>query len=191
MHRKPGIYSITNIITGFRYIGSSVNVSKRCVRHRDDLKNNRHDNDYLQNAWNKYWQQSFKFEILEYCDKEMLLEREQYWMDTLKTIKPNGYNLKPNANSNLGIKFSLEARANMSAAQKGKKLSKERVEQMRLAAAHKVGIKRDPSIGVKISNALKGKLFSDNHKLNLSISNKNYAARKIATNALGLLSMGC
>lgn len=47
-----GIYKI--IINNKVYIGSSFNIQKRLIQHKSDLKNNRHDNQYLQNAYNKY-----------------------------------------------------------------------------------------------------------------------------------------
>ena len=47
-----GIYKI--IINNKVYIGSSFNIQRRLIQHKSDLKNNRHDNQHLQNAYNKY-----------------------------------------------------------------------------------------------------------------------------------------
>ena len=60
-----GIYIITNKITGKIYIGSSHNLLKRKNNHFTNLKNKKHQNFYLQNAWNKYGEQTFEWEIVE------------------------------------------------------------------------------------------------------------------------------
>ena len=42
---------------------------------------------------NKYGIDKFSFEIIEECDREILDERERYWIKTLNTLEPNGYNI--------------------------------------------------------------------------------------------------
>ena len=79
-----GIYILTNNINGKRYIGSSNNIRKRLWKHRSLLRHNKHENQYLQNAWNKYGENSFTFVVLEKCEIDVLLQREQYYIDTLK-----------------------------------------------------------------------------------------------------------
>ena len=49
-------------------------------------------------------------EILEYCDKELVVEREQYYINTLKPR----YNILNIAGSSLGFRHSETTRANMS-----------------------------------------------------------------------------
>ena len=60
---------------------------------------------------------NFSLEILEYCEsnKEILLEREQYYLDLI----PLKYNIYPTAGSPLGSKLSEETREKMSEAKKG------------------------------------------------------------------------
>lgn len=72
--KVTGIYSITQISSGKRYIGSSVNIKRRWASHRSSLRRNLNDNIHLQNAWNKYGEKDFLFEILESNVKEELLE---------------------------------------------------------------------------------------------------------------------
>lgn len=81
---ESGIYKIVNVINNKFYIGSSKNLNKRFKIHLSELKNNRHNNFYLQKSFNKYGENNFKFEIIENCSKEILLKREQYYIDTLK-----------------------------------------------------------------------------------------------------------
>lgn len=49
-----GVYQIYNKETNKRYIGSSINIERRLKEHKRNLKANRHSNQHLQNAWNKY-----------------------------------------------------------------------------------------------------------------------------------------
>ena len=79
----PGIYSITHLASGQRYIGSSRNLRCRLWTHRSKLRKDRHNNLHLQRAWNKYGEQAFKFEILEICldSPAVLIVREQAWID--------------------------------------------------------------------------------------------------------------
>jgi len=173
--RKSGIYRIVNLVTGKIYVGSAVSLSRRFNNHKSDLNLNKHDNKYLQNAWNKYWQQSFKFEIIECCEKEKLLEREQYWINTLNCVRPNGYNLNPIAGSNLGMVWSDEFKAKVSKALKGRKLTeKHKAKKFK----YEVGHKPTQETCFKISAALKGKKFSDEHRANLSIARQRVLQRQ-------------
>lgn len=89
-----GIYTITCTETGKVYVGSSINIIKRKNRHFSDLKHNRHYNRYLQNAWNKYGEDNFIFEILEICDTDNLLTCELNWINRYdSTDLTSGYNL--------------------------------------------------------------------------------------------------
>lgn len=88
-HRIPipdktsGIYMIKNRIDGKFYIGSSVNLKKRFMRHRNSLNGNNHENTRLNRAWNKH-NHEFDFCILEYSNsKEELRKREQVLLDIL------------------------------------------------------------------------------------------------------------
>ena len=92
--KKSGIYQIRNLVNGKIYVGSSVNLETRKTRHYWELENNRHNNQHLQRAYNKYGLDKLVFEVLEYVEKDMLLEREQYYIDTLNVVN-EGYNIRP------------------------------------------------------------------------------------------------
>jgi len=77
-----GIYKIENIVTKKFYIGSSNDVNFRYRAHLSKLKNNSHNNKHLQSTYNKYGIQTFSFSILEECDINILLEREQFYIDS-------------------------------------------------------------------------------------------------------------
>lgn len=90
-----GVYKITNIINGKMYIGSSNDVRRRLREHKNDLKNNNHGNEYLQNSYNKYGSNSFDYSIIEIIDNsQMLIEREIYWIKSFNSMDKNvGYNM--------------------------------------------------------------------------------------------------
>jgi len=91
-----GIYTITNKIDNKIYVGYSINCFKRFSEHKSLLVNNKHKNDHLQNAWNKYGKENFVFEILEECDKVYLSSQENYWCNLLNSNDLNfGYNILP------------------------------------------------------------------------------------------------
>lgn len=76
-----GIYGIINLINDKKYIGSSINIRHRFITHKCYLRKNIHSNKHLQSAWNKYGEENFKFELIEECEEDKLIEREQYWID--------------------------------------------------------------------------------------------------------------
>jgi group I intron endonuclease len=98
MYDNQGIYKITNTINGKIYIGSTINFDKRVYDHISKLNNNSHYNFYLQNDWNRYGSDSFRFEIIEIVNEDNLLDREQYWLDFCQSYKRNiGYNINNKA----------------------------------------------------------------------------------------------
>lgn len=114
-----GIYQIKNLINGKLYIGSAKDFHIRTLKHLNFLKHNKHHCKHLQAAWNKYGENNFKFELIERCEKEMLINREQYWIDKLNPA----YNVALNAGNTLGTKRTIEQKLNISASQKGIKRS--------------------------------------------------------------------
>lgn len=87
-----GIYEIKNIITNKIYIGSSKDINKRWKIHIYLLEKNKHNNIHLQRSWNKYNKENFIFEIIEECNCNLLLEKEQYYLDNMKNLYNIGKN---------------------------------------------------------------------------------------------------
>jgi hypothetical protein len=48
-----------------------------------DLLKNKHANKYMQNAFNKYGKDSFKFEVIEECSKTVLVKTEAYYIQAI------------------------------------------------------------------------------------------------------------
>lgn len=125
-----GVYQFLNIVNGWKYVGSSVSVEKRCASHLEELRAGKHINRHLQNAWTKYGAEAFEWSILEECKPDELLEREQSYLPperTVAALKTNGfYNHCPVAGSWLGVKHSEETKQKM----KGRKFSEATREKL-------------------------------------------------------------
>jgi group I intron endonuclease len=89
-----GIYCIECISNGRKYYGSSMNIEKRLLQHKHDLKKQRHHNLQLQRAVNKYSILDFQFYLVEETydhNRELLLLLEQKYIDN----NYDGYNMAP------------------------------------------------------------------------------------------------
>lgn len=88
-----GIYKILNIINNKVYIGSSINIERRFYEHLRHLKENYHINKHLQNAYNKYGENSFKFSIIVNTKESILRRAEQLYINKFQADNPKyGYN---------------------------------------------------------------------------------------------------
>lgn len=132
------IYEIRNNKNGKIYVGSAQNLRKRWRSHRSDLNRGKHNNRYLQRAWDKNGEENFTFTVLEEVEKdEHLIPTEQKWLDLTRSYDQEiGYNILPTAGSPLGYKHSAEAKRKIAVANGGEKASAakltwEKVRQMR------------------------------------------------------------
>lgn len=128
-----GIYKITNTVNGKFYIGSSRDVKHRWTEHKSELNGKYHNNPRLQNAWLKYGETVFSFEVVEQVSEFDLLTREQYWIDQTQCLKKTiGYNICPFAAAPMkGRTASLKTRAKQSASHVGRKRQFKNKEQWR------------------------------------------------------------
>ena len=104
---KSGIYCIHNRVTDKVYVGSASQLRMRCRTHVFHLKRGHHHSIKLQRSWNKHGEEAFIFVVLEHCPVEKLVEREQYFIDSMNACK-NGYNIQPKAMSTQGLIKSPE-----------------------------------------------------------------------------------
>lgn len=93
------VYKILNRINNKFYIGSTNNFKTRKRNHIYKLKNNKHDNIYLQRAWNKYGEENFEFIIMKKIPREKQFEEEQKYLDKLQPFGDNGYNIVADINN--------------------------------------------------------------------------------------------
>lgn len=91
-----GVYKITNTITNECYIGSSIDIKKRWIAHKQPCHWKQQPNNKLYIDFQQYGLDKFKFEIVEETDN--IKEREQYYIDSLKPIyndrRANGWDLE-------------------------------------------------------------------------------------------------
>lgn len=83
-----GIYKITNLLTEQCYIGQSVNISDRWKQHcKCGLGIEASATNKLYNTMQKDKVWNFTFELLEECPKEMLNEKERFWIQMYQSDK--------------------------------------------------------------------------------------------------------
>lgn len=90
-----GIYKIFTDSSDKVYVGSSVDMKKRAYTHYHSIVKGRHHSRGLQSA--SLVGEVF-FEVLEYCDRVSLYEREDYWVSHFNSIEC-GYNTYRPANN--------------------------------------------------------------------------------------------
>ena len=146
---KGGVYAITNNRNGHRYIGSAENLKRRFLHHRRNLRNNKHCNSHLQNAYNKYGESSFVYKPFFYCGKQDLIELEQMAIDLLAPE----YNICLVAGSQLGYRHTAETRKKMSLSKTGNTY-----------ARGCKGYKHTPEARANMSAATRGKAWSQKRK---------------------------
>lgn len=92
----PGVYTLTDTISGRVYVGAARNVRKRWEAHRHALKNGKHRNRYLQHAWDEHGAEAFRFELivdLSEVPPDDLVERLNAEEDAALSRYPDTYNL--------------------------------------------------------------------------------------------------
>ena len=112
-----GIYAIKNLINNKVYIGQTgENFLRRYLHHDWKLRNNSHDNEHLQRAFNKYGSDNFVFEIVEIVDNsEELNELEIFYIDKYRELNicynmlgggggRRGYSMKESTKEKIGAK---------------------------------------------------------------------------------------
>lgn len=158
-----GIYLITNLLNGKKYVGQSVDIKKRWNEHKY------HDNSMLvHRAIAKYGIDNFKFEVICECTKGELNELEKKYIQEYNSMHPNGYNLKTGGGQ--CIEYCEASKRRMSEAQKkhvGWHHSEE--TKQKIGNAHR-GRKRPAESVEKMRKALTGRHLSPEHVEKLRIA---------------------
>jgi group I intron endonuclease len=126
--KLSGIYQIQSNCKSQRlYVGSAINISSRWKTHLWELKNGRHGNSRLQRHYNKYGEADLQFSILIGCEKSELIEKEQFFIDSLNPW----FNICKKAGSKIGVSCKKKTRNKISKANKGKKKSQEFIDNLK------------------------------------------------------------
>ena len=113
------IYCATNLVNGKRYIGYTTKTLGERIKihlYKSRCKTNKHYFYLFPLAIRKYGIENFKWEILCECSSiEECCEMEKFYIRTINTITPNGYNLTEGGNGGIQsdetkekISFSLK-----------------------------------------------------------------------------------
>lgn len=111
-------------------------------------------------AISKYGLNNFTLEILEYCSKNIAIEREQFYLDLLKPE----YNILKKAGSRLGLKHSLLSKLKMSKSALGRFVSKE--TRLKLSESLK-----DRKLSESTREKIKSYKHTEKAKLKISLGN--------------------
>lgn len=143
--KEPGVYFITDPITGKSYVGSSSNLEMRRRHHAALLKTNSHYNQELQESYNQHRQLEIVYATVE--DKELAETMEQTFLDE---YFPSG------------VLMNRASRAKLSM------LSPE----IQNGNTWALGRVITPEMRKKISESNKGKVLTDEHKQHLKDAKK-------------------
>ena len=90
-----GVYKIVNLAKGDCYVGQSQNVRKRVSEHFRLLRNGKHVNPKLQNAFNKYGEENFLWSVEVTCEdpKDLDVIEETFLKGDARFLEPTFYNI--------------------------------------------------------------------------------------------------
>jgi group I intron endonuclease len=119
---KSGVYRFVNNINGKSYVGSSISLSSRfrfyyclsCIKKAVGK-----ESSAIYSAILKYGYSNFNLDILEYCELDRLISREQNYINLLKPE----YNILKIASSRFGHKLSKETKIKISISGRSRKIS--------------------------------------------------------------------
>ena len=78
-----GVYTLINKVTGSVYVGSTVNLRKRRIKHFTELRKKKHANLHLQRSFDKYGEMVFVFTVIKLCPIKEARIIEQIFLDSL------------------------------------------------------------------------------------------------------------
>lgn len=129
-----GIYSIVNMNNFKVYIGKSVNVGRRIGNHLNFLSQNKHNNKYLQNSFNKHLGNFLFCLIEEVEDTGVLDEKERYYIEYYQCLhdskKSFGYNLTIGGDGGVSFSHTQESKDKIRKANTGREHTKETKEHL-------------------------------------------------------------
>ncbi len=166
---KCGVYSITNLVNGKRYVGSSIDIEKRWRDHKRAMKLDSCKLTKFVRAWRKYGEENFKFEILSLCPRKFRLFWEGAYQRYYKTVE-EGYNCKYENGDGSWI-VSEETKRKIGDSNKGKIKTAETREKLSKALKGKP-VSEQTRLGLLASRGKKRKPLTESHKLALSRSKK-------------------
>lgn len=166
---KPKIEYIGSTSVNYRNKPSSIGFWCRFGTHLSLLRNGKHHSKFLQRVVNKYGINGVRFEIIEICNPEDSLKREQYYIDlrspeynsVKKVVHSSGYKMtneqKDKIRQAKKKPMSLQARKRLSQSLKGRinDMSHLRTPEVRALVSMKLrGRKKPQSLIDKVSKKI-------------------------------------
>lgn len=96
-----GVYRIENLVNGKILIGSSKNLTGKANSYKFQLKQGSHMNRELQGDYNRFGEENFDFEVVDYLEPndgpdhdytDDLAALEEMWLEKLQPYGEKGYN---------------------------------------------------------------------------------------------------
>lgn len=180
--RTSGIYQILCVSTGKVYIGSTVNLRQRYGDHWGILRRGKHHNPALQNAWNAYGADAFAFTAIELVAPDRLIEREQYYLDTIRPYdRTIGYNYRRIAETSKGLRWNEESRHRFSEQLQGRHYGDSWREKIARALTGRKGPPRSAEARRKTAEAQRGNTHTKGIKHTpLAVEHMSAAAKERA-----------
>lgn len=166
------IYKLTCIANNYYLYGSTLNFNKRLSSYINPLRRGKYKNDILQRCYNKYGEESLKFEIVQKdIPEDILTIVEDIWIGancSKSNDKKGGMNLR----TAYRMFFDDSIKEKISIANKGKKLSKESIEKRSLKRR---GIKQAKSSIEKRIEKISNPVLQYDKKGNFIAEYKSYS----------------
>lgn len=172
------IYLVTNKIDGKRYVGqTSQALHARWKRHQYPFPHRR--SSYLYNSIKKYGVENFEIkplvivgtkEDMDYYERELI----RLW-DLRNPDK--GYNLTDGGGGMLGFKLTEETKQRMSEHIKTEEHRK-KISDAKMGNKARLGLKHSEETKQLMSQKAKGRVFSEEHKKNLSLAQQRRRMKK-------------
>lgn len=198
-----GCYNIINKTTGKVYVGISIHIKERWSIHRQYLRKNKHPNNHLQNAWNKYGENDFEFNMLEVIDfdynnkdinyRKAISEKldkleKKYFTKYNSTEREYGYNLNEAGLHGVASEETKKKLSEMRQGENnsfyGKKHSKDSKKLMGGAVIDYSG-EKNPNYGNRWSDEQKEQMSKINKGRNLGKHHNNETKQKISKSNSG------
>lgn len=145
------------------YIGQTINFEQRCRKYKYQAFKGQIK---LWNNCQKYlWNPINTIEIIEICRRDILDERERYWINEYNSYI-DGLNADLGGKTRKGFKHSEQTKEKLRKANLGKKHSDETRKKM-----SEIGKNKSDETKKKMSESHKGKKITDEHKKLISVSN--------------------
>jgi len=176
------IYLRTNLVNGKQYVGQATDFKRREYQWKNI--STPYAGDYINKAREKYGIENWKVEVLKECEAiDELNYWEKYYIETLNTKRPYGYNLNDGGKGQVGFKHSEESKDKMSKSQMGKRKGIHRTEEVKKKIS-------EATKGIRRSLGMTGHKHSNESKKKMAESKKgkqSNAAKKVFQYKNGVL----